>query len=385
MLYRGVSIIVSIIQSKNDTGNKVNSKMAYIDSIQDDKPGTRINKIASINIFDDFILSEYSNSTSESVIQDMLDNLEMTTGIFQVLHEFAIFAQKRVSYDTLTIYLCWLRKYLHARGVKIDIVDMNEYFKLNNTMKAPLKELKKPLKLSEIQRIISISDIKRQRIYSILVSSGIRIGEAMSLRKSDLSFEHERVMITIRAENAKNKEERITFMSEEARELCQPLFDSIGNDDLIFGNGDITKASNVINENQVFDRTRKRLGLTERYKSRTHKITIHSMRAFFISKMIKQNENLGHALSGHSSYMKRYERLEISELIEAYIKSEPELTIIDLTRKDTEIKNLKNANMQNSQLQLANKMLLDIIRKLPISDKIKEDTAKSLSDEDYLI
>jgi len=375
---------MSIIQQKNNTGNIVHSKTAYIDSIQDEKQGTRLNKIAAINLFDDFILTEYDNPSSETVIQDMLDNPEMTTGIFQVLHEFAKYAQKKISHDTLIIYFCWLRKYLHARGIKIDVDDMNAYFKLNNTVKSPLKELKKPLTLSEMQRILGRSDIKHQRLYLVLISSGIRIGEALTLRKSDLSFDHERVMITIRAENAKNKEERITFISEEARRICQPLFDMLCPDELVFGTETISRTSNVTNENQVFDRLRKRLGLVDRYKSGTHKITLHSMRAFFISKMIKVNENLGHALSGHSSYMKQYERLEISELIEAYIKSESELTIIDLTRKDDEIKSLKNANMQNNQLRIQNKMLEDIIKKLPISNEIKSATARSLKDEDYL-
>ncbi len=358
--------------------------MAYIDSIQDDKPGTRINKISSINLFDNFILSEYDNVTSEMIIQDMLDNVQLTNGIFQVLHEFAKYAEKKVSHDTIIIYLCWLRKYLHARGIKIDVDDMNIYFKQNNTIKPVLKELKRPLKLSEIQRIVSVSDVKRQRIYSVLVSSGIRIGEAMSLKKSDLSFEHDRVMITIRAENAKNGEERLTFMSEEARQLCQPLFDSKTPDSLIFGNDGIANASRVTNETQLFDRTRKRLGLTEKYKSGTAKITLHSMRSFFVSKMTKNNENLGHALAGHSVYMKRYERFDIPELVEAYIKSEPELTIMDLTRKDNEIKTLKNANFANSQLRIQNKMLEDIITKLPVSNEIKEQTARNLNDEDYL-
>ena len=358
--------------------------MAYIDSIQGDKPGTRTNKISSVNMFNEFVLSEYDGVTSEGIIQDMLDNPEMKNGIFQVLHEFAKYAEKKVGHDTIIIYLCWLRKYLHARGIKVDVDDMNVYFKQNNTIKPVLKELKHPLKLSEIQSIISMADITRQRIYSVLISSGIRIGEAMSLKKSDLSFEHDRVMITIRAENAKNGEERITFMSQEAQVLCQPLFDNKTSDEMIFGNPKITSASRVTNETQLFDRLRKRLGLTETYKSGTAKITLHSMRSYFVSKITKNNENLGHALAGHSVYMKRYERFDIPELVEAYIKSEPELTIMDLTRKDNEIKSLRNANMQSSQLRIQNKMLEDIIKKLPVSNEIKEQTARNLNDEDYL-
>ena len=375
---------MSIIQQKNNTGNSVNSYGSYLESIQDDKPGTRLNKTASVNVFNNFAIEEYNHSSCEIIIQDMLDNPEMTTGVFQVLHEFAVYAQKKISHDTLIIYLCWLRKYLHARGIKIDVDDMNNYFKLNNTMKAPLKELKKPLTLSEMQRILGRSDIKHQRIYTDLISSGIRIGEAMSLKKSDLSFEYERVMITIRAENAKNKEERITFISEEARRLCQPLFDSLGPNDLIFGSKNCSKFNNVTNENQVFDRLRKRLGLTERYKTGTHKITLHSMRAFFISKMIKVNENFGHALSGHSSYMKQYERLEIHELVEAYIKSEPELTIIDLTRKDDEISKLRNSNTMYNDLSIKYRMLEDLLKSLPIDPKILEQKAREINEEDYI-
>ena len=138
------------------------------------------------------------------------------------------------------------------------------------------------------------------------------------------------------------------------------------------------------NENQVFDRLSKRLGLTERYKTGTHKITIHSMRAFFISKMIKVNENFGHALSGHSSYMKQYERLEIHELVEAYIKSEPELTIIDLTRKDDEISKLRNSNTMYNDLSIKYRMLEDLLKSLPIDPKILEQKAREINEEDYI-
>ena len=375
---------ISIIQQKNKMGNRVDSQSEYFESIQNDKPGTRLNKTASVNIFNDFIRDRYGHPNAELLIQDMLENPEMVNGVFQVLHEFVQWTHDRISYATLVIYLCWLRKYLHARGVKIDVDDMNEYFSKNGTMKIPLKEKKYATKLHELQSIIGRCNLQEKQLYLVLISSGMRIGEALSIRKNDLNFEYDRVMITIRAEHAKNKEERITFISEEARRICQPLFDMLCPDELVFGTETISRTSNVTNENQVFDRLRKRLGLVDRYKSGTHKITLHSMRAFFISKMIKVNENLGHALSGHSSYMKQYERLEISELIEAYIKSESELTIIDLTRKDDEIKSLKNANMQNNQLRIQNKMLEDIIKKLPISNEIKSATARSLKDEDYL-
>jgi len=361
-------------------GNRVDSQSEYFESIQNDKPGTRLNKTASVNIFNDFIRDRYGHPNAELLIQDMLENPEMVNGVFQVLHEFVQWTHDRISYATLVIYLCWLRKYLHARGVKIDVDDMNEYFSKNGTMKIPLKEKKYATKLHELQSIIGRCNLQEKQLYLVLISSGMRIGEALSIRKNDLNFEYDRVMITIRAEHAKNKEERITFISEEARKICQPLLDSKSGDELIFGSSTCSKTSNVTNHIQKFDRLRKKLGLVDRYKSGTSKITLHSMRAFFISKIVKENENLGHCLAGHSTYMKTYERFEAEELVEAYKKSEPELTILDLTRKDNEIKNLKNNNLRYAELNTKIELYQKLILSLGVDPKVLEQKARELEE-----
>ena len=355
---------MSIVQKAAKNGNKIDSKLKYLESIKNQKTGTRKAKIASLNNFDYFCSSFYNLPSSEILIQDMLSNIELTDGIFQIIHNWIQWnvKEKKLFPTTISIYLVCLRKYLHQRGVKIDREDLANYFSKNNTLKIPLKEKKYPVKLFQLQEIIGISPLKRKQLYLFLISSGMRISEALLMKKKDVSFEYDRIMVTIPAENSKNREERITFLSEESRKYCQPLFDQKSNDELVFGTG-IHIKDDVVNHAKYFANIRKKLGYFEKYKTGTSKITLHSMRAFFISKIIKQNENLGHYLAGHSVYMKQYERFEIEELIEAYKKSEPELTILDLTRKDDEITRLQNVDFRVRELEHK----LDLYHKLVFS------------------
>jgi len=377
---------VSIVKQEAKKGKRVDSKGAYLQYLRSQKRGLIKAITAVINNWDVFCQDHYDLLSSDSLVQDMLENPDETEGIFQILHNWVQWNQnvRKIAPSTISNYLIYLRKYLHMRGIKIDRDDMNDYFSKHNTLVIPLKEKKYPVKLSELQHILGIIPMKRKQLYLVLISGGLRISEALLMKKKDLNFEYDRVMITIPAINSKNKEERITFISKEAQKICQPLFDSKSDDELIFGTG-CAIHDDVTNHDRYFATTRRKLGLTDKYLSGTSKITPHSFRAFFISKIIKQNENLGHYLAGHSVYMKQYERFEVEELIEAYIKSEPELTILDLTRKDDEIKNLKNNNLRYSELNIRCKMLEDIIKKLPVSNQIKEQTARSLNDEDYLI
>ena len=266
------------------------------------------------------------------------------------------------------------------RGIKIDREDMNDYFSKHNTLIIPLKEKKYPVKLSELQHILGIIPMKRKQLYLVLISGGLRISEALLMRKKDLNFEYDRVMITIPAINSKNKEERITFISKEAQKICQPLFDSKSDDELIFGTG-CAIHDDVTNHDRYFATTRRKLGYTDKYLSGTSKITPHSFRAFFISKIIKENETLGHYLAGHSVYMKQYERFEVEELIDAYIKSEPELTIFDLTRKDNEITKLKNSDYRVKELENKVQLFHKLILSLGIEPEILMQKVKDLEYE----
>ena len=92
-----------------------------------------------MNHFDRFAVEKLDQVSSDSIVLEMLENPEMTEGLFGLLHDFVQYLDGKISPSTLPIYLFYIRKYLYARGVKIDVQEMNDYFKKNGTMKKILE------------------------------------------------------------------------------------------------------------------------------------------------------------------------------------------------------------------------------------------------------
>jgi len=75
--------------------------------------------------------------------------------------------------------------------------------------------------------------------------------------------------------------------------------------------------------------------LYEKQENGHGKITSHSFRAFFITKVSRFDRDLAHFLAGQKNkmYLPRYDRLTDDEKLELYLKIEPELIIDDSTKK----------------------------------------------------
>jgi integrase len=68
--------------------------------------------------------------------------------------------------------------------------------------------------------MFDVSDLRERTMLAMLASSGMRIGELLSLRVKDVEFENP-TRIAVRAENTKNRRERIVFVSSEATVLLK--------------------------------------------------------------------------------------------------------------------------------------------------------------------
>ncbi|MCJ7632576.1 site-specific integrase [Candidatus Bathyarchaeota archaeon] len=69
----------------------------------------------------------------------------------------------------------------------------------------------------ELRRILEYLPVQGKALALMLSSSGLRLGEAVSLEISDIDWGTNPVQIKIRQENSKTGKSRITFMSQEAR------------------------------------------------------------------------------------------------------------------------------------------------------------------------
>lgn len=158
----------------------------------------------------------------------------------------------------------------------------------------PRKEHTLPeiLSVEEVQDILScITNSKHRCIVGILYGSGLRIGELLSLRKSDINMD--RRQIFVRA--GKGKKDRVTMLSEVIiADLLTYLGEYRPNYWLFEGPG--RKQYSGTSVQQILKRACKRVGINRR-------ITPHTLRHSFATHLLEQGVNLRYIqeLLGQSS------------------------------------------------------------------------------------
>ena len=275
---------------------------------------------ASLTAFDRFCTSKYGTD-SESLIKDLRGDSGDKIYIF--LSNFVSFLDDK-SPRTIQCYFGFIRSYLRSQGIKTNVEDIKEFVKFPSV----LKVRRKPLTKDIIQKLLDNSKENRKALYLTLLSSGMRLGEALSLRKKDFDFTKEPVMVSIKASLTKTREARETYISNEAKKLVSDLVKDKKDSDFVFtDNFDIIMSVNL--EETIFSELRKRCGFVERYEcSNRFVVNIHAFRAYFhtIASRINGTE-YANALDGHTSYLGQYYRISSEERMQMYRKLEPHLVI----------------------------------------------------------
>ena len=256
---------------------------------------------------------------------------------------------------SIKLYFEHVKSYLYFLGFKI----YQEDIKQKLVFPKIYEEEKHPLTLDEIIKILEAVSHKKKTLYLFLVSSGMRIGEAVQIRKKDIHLTLKRPMIKIPAKITKTGRGRTTFISSEAWAFLQPIYNKIKEDDYIFG----TKQNS---EDVLFNRYCAKVGLNQKYESGVNQITLHSFRAFFITKIARYDENLSKILAGQRGYLLQYDRLTDEEKLEHYVEFEKELMIYDNTKLKHD---LAKAKSEGISIQAVNEKLDNLY-------KIVEDITK---------
>ena len=118
----------------------------------------------------------------------------------------------KASSGTVNCYVAGVKRILRFASIKIDNFEFNERVALppdyvQTRDRIPTKE--------ELRRMLGVTDSRGRALVSMLASSGMRIGELLSVQVKDVEFGHP-TRIRIKAENTKNRTERIAFISDEA-------------------------------------------------------------------------------------------------------------------------------------------------------------------------
>ena len=155
-----------------------------------------------------------------------------------------------------------------------------------------------PLSEDEFQSILEACDHRHRILYLAQSSSGMRIGGIVRLRKRHLNLDMERIMIKIPPAFTKRRRGRTVFLSREASELLLKTLDRKKDSDLVFTNTEDPSVA-VRTEVVYINRLVSRIGLDDRYETNRYlKITTHSFRAFFITRVSRLDPNLAKLFAG---------------------------------------------------------------------------------------
>jgi len=230
------------------------------------------------------------------------------------------------------------------------VIDHDDLKRIRRKIKGGVVTTEKEFDLDTIRAILRHMDIKGRSLALTLLSSGMRIGETLQLRDSDINLKSVPAKISIRAEYTKTQQARITFITPQAVDALKEWL-GVREDYLKSSNGKnqgLVKAGkskeredtsdlvfpfspNVAN--QMFENAVTNAGLmTKDERTGRSQIHLHMTRKFFISQaaLLASSKEIPETLAGHGGNMTAaYRRYPVKQLAEEYLKVQHLLTITE--------------------------------------------------------
>ena len=286
------------------------------------------------------------NDTEKEVYDNLVDKyLKEKRAFSKDMAEFVITLQSRPplsarqTFNSVKAFFEYYDRTLPAKDLK---------FIRYKLPKGSARTIEKDLDIETIRIILQHLDVKGRALILALASSGMRINEALTLSLEDINLNAKPACITIRGENSKTGDNRISFISAEATqaviEWLKVRDDYIRssanrNNGLIKsgrGNPKTVEDEQRLfpfsdqNANTLWDNALIKAGLLSRDKTTNRKqLHYHQFRKFFISQLsLIVSKEIGETLAGHNGYLTgSYRRYTKKQLAEEYLKGQHLLTI----------------------------------------------------------
>ncbi len=100
----------------------------------------------------------------------------------------------------------------------VDFTEKDKRRLKNKTPRGGSATVERDIDLDIIRTIMQHADLKTRTLILVLVSSGLRLNEALSLNIGDVDLSNGLGVVTVRAERTKTRQQRITFCTPEAVE-----------------------------------------------------------------------------------------------------------------------------------------------------------------------
>ncbi|MGH9921171.1 MAG: tyrosine-type recombinase/integrase [Nitrososphaerales archaeon] len=279
------------------------------------------------------VFYRWSGKGIEQVIRDIKEG---RIDPYKTLDDYLTYLSKSGrSPNTIANYFAIAKKFLRFYGSEFsneklkEMIDMPRIHTITQDRIPTVEEMK---------AILYSTNTRGKAVISMLASSGMRIGELLSLRVKDVDFTTHPTIIRLRAEVTKDRQSRVCFISDESTKfLKQYLGERINNQDsYIF----LVRDDNVKDENKpisywnidtIFTIAVKKAGIYEKDDHGRDRIHLHVLRKFFFTQMIAVlGREMTEALIGHKQFLdSAYRRFTESQLGEHYLKAMHAVTILD--------------------------------------------------------
>ena len=217
-------------------------------------------------------------------------------------------------------------------------------FKKMVTLPSKQKRNKQAIDAEDIRVILSsCTNTRLKALLLVLASSGMRVGEALSLRNSDVNFDESPTKVHLRAENTKTKQERDVYISDEAKRELKKFVDSRYSDKdecrkfpnhLIFTKRTLKRETVdtrmlYVRLHDQFIKLLEKVEMNRRKDGQVRRnITFHSLRAFVKSTIATHtNTDFSEFYLGHS--YSTYWSVKANEIRDLYLKCMKFLTFLD--------------------------------------------------------
>ena len=263
---------------------------------------------------------------------------------------------KLIAPATVVNYFQDTKRYLRFVGILISQEMVNAHV----TLPKGLKDIPKPIEYHELVTLVSNANtVTRKALYLTLISSGMRIGETLALKKSDFDMSKDPARIHIPARVAKNRHSRITFISREAKTLLSTILLNLEDDELVFTKSKDNERAELT-EATAFDRLRKKVKLDDfDVGEKRHRITMHKLRKFCTTALVTNGmaPEYKNAITGWKTFDETYHEFDVETLAQEYLKVELNLLVMpewrqkyEIKEKDKEIAKIKEQAKEISSL-----------------------------------
>ncbi len=326
--------------------------------------------------FNDYCVDTYGRNREEIIdyIKTFDDEDQRDDLITDLVQEWIHHLHHKNVVNVIRVKISGLNKYLKYKKIGVDTKEL--------VYPQTLYEEPHAISIDEILTIFSVSKYHKIAYYLCLISTGARPIEITGLRKRDITWNAEYNCYTalIPAQLTKKKIARTIKFSRECTQYITNLLEKAETkDSQVFSRNTNLKYARS-NEDKVFKKYCETVGFDDKFETTGRmKINLYCFRAYFFTHALdalSDSKDMAHALVGHGAYLQQYQRRTLNEKIELWDQVESSVAVFDQTKKNMEIKRLKEANTTLKAKEQKIDELAETVRDLqlngPMTDEIKK-------------